>query len=435
MKHLILITNFFCKNKLKALALFIILLSNSIIIYTSIGFVNYREYSNSLFDRNKLKLSDYVYIYSQYDYQASFEFYDENGNFDTKSFNKKYADVVSDDAYHQIEQLSAVDKVLSYCVEDRGYNKYNDENISLMFSNEDTARFWEYDLSDGCWFWDAKGSGAYPNAVVCGSAFKKVKVYTDIEIIYNTNRYKIHVIGKVAAPYQTINISGEYSTGLTNENRIFFLDDEKSLKTFGSSIKRFPTSAIVKYKDGTDDDEIKACRNFYARYVYDHLNMEMLDVDDIICYTSTDDMFQNADSYLDSAKTEATVNILIFSLIALITFTILSILMAKVKQSEFCIYYFCGCTRKQSFLIFISGIFGVTLFAGIISSVVIFLHSCLVYNGVLSKDLSRYIISGNCYGFVWLFLLINMLLGTVIPFVMINKRNFNLVTFYKSQKV
>ena len=438
-KNIKLCFQFFGKNKLKVLALLIIAVSNCIILCSSIGYCNYREYSFSMYDKPEIRNADYVKIYYQLNMQYQLNYENENGGVDAEAVNKSYSEALEDDVYHQIEQLPAVDSVYSYNVEENGDNRYNDSYISLLFSNEDTARLWDYELSDGCWFWETKQTSKYPNAVVCGSIFQNVEVGSDIEILYLSRPYKIHVIGKVAAPYQTVDVTGEYSLGLTNENRIFFLDDEMSYNTFGARIKRNPTGAIVKYKDNSTKEDIEECRKFYKSYVYGKLSKDLVDIDEseldeIDCFTEPEFKFNNTEHFIESAKREAFSRSTFFTVISALMFVILTALMVKVKMPEFCIYRFCGCTRIRSFIIFLSAILSITVLAGILGSLFMLLHTYMAYNGMTDMKMSGYIYGGNCYLTMWLTLIADVLLGSIIPFIVLCKRKITLITLYKTEK-
>ena len=324
-------------------------------------------------------------------------------------------------------------------IEEKGLIVYNDSYISLLFSNEDTARLWDYELSDGCWFWETKQTSKYPNAVVCGSIFQNVEVGSDIEILYGARPYKIHVIGKVAAPYQTVNITGDYSLGLSNENRVFFLDDEMSYNTFGAKIRRNPTSALVKYKDNSTKEDIEECRKFYKRYVYSKFSKDLVDIDEseidsIDGFAEPEFIFDGAEYSIESAKRETFPRSTFFTVISALMFVILTALMVKVKMPEFCIYRFCGCTRIRSFLIFLSAILSITVLAGILGSVFMLVHNYMIYNGMTDMKMSQYIYGGNCYLIMWLTLIADVLLGSIIPFIVLCKRKITLITLYKTEK-
>ena len=430
-KNIKLYFQFFGKNKLKFLAFLIIAVINCIVQCLSVGYCNYLEYSLNMYDRPELKYTDYVDIYNELDNQITFQFQDDYGAIDTESLEKTYSESLEDDVYHQIEQLPVVDKVYRY---DTASSRYDGSDVSLFFSDEDTARVWNYELSDGCWFWKTKQTSEYPNAVVCGSIFKNVKTNSDIEITYLKKRYKIHVIGKVAAPYRTVDFTGNYISGLTNENRIFFLDNKMNYNTFGASIKLNPTAAFVKYKDSASSDDIDECRYFYRDYIYDKLNMEMLDPSDIHPCSSHYLNMEGAEIGIREIKTNAFLFNFFFTAVTAFILIILAALMVKSKMLDFCIYRFCGCTRIRSFLIFLSTILSITVLAGIMGSAFMLVHNYMICDGMTDMKMSGYIYGGNCYLTMWLTLFMNVLLCSVIPFIVLCRRKINLITLYRTEK-
>lgn len=426
------ITNPIFTNKFKLVSLIIILICNSIIIYTSIGFINYRSYCIDIYDKPELKNADYVSIYEEVNYESSAWFVNDYGEVDIKSLNEKYAEIVNDDVYTQIEKMPAVDKVLSYCVENRGYNKYKDTDIEYLFSNEDTAEFWSYKLSEGCWFKETKQESEYPNAVVCGAVFNDVEVGSDIEVTYNTYQHKIHVIGKIGAPYQTIDLNGEFSLGITNTARVFMLNNMHTMKTFGETIRRYPTSAIVKYNSDASFDDIKKCHQFYEQYLCEMMPY-MDKAQAALCHSEMNGKISDSREMVQFVTKSTGISSLIFSFISMFLFVSIIAVMAKGKMLDFCIYYFCGLTKIKSYIIFMVSVVIVTVLAGMISTGIMGVHTMLIHFGLFSGNLAEYVISINCYLFVWLSLIANILVGGIIPFRIIIKRKTTLTTLYKNE--
>ena len=48
--------------------------------------------------------------------------------------------------------------------------------------------------------------------------------------------------------------------------------------------------------------------------------------------------------------------------------------------------------------------------------------------------MSGYIYGGNCYLTMWLTLIADVLLGSIIPFIVLCKRKITLITLYKTEK-
>lgn len=433
-KNLKLIYEFFCGNTLKAVALLIIITSTCIIICSSLSRYIFSCCSLNYFNKLELLKSDYVIAYSGLSDIYDETYMDSDGNIDIKAFNEEYSKVVESDIYKQIETLSAVDKVYSYTIERYGQNLYNDTPISLIFGNMDTHKFFSYNLSDGCWFWDTEQTSEYPNAVLCGSIFENVKTGSNITITYNAKTYTIHVIGKVSAPYQTVEFTGEYSMSLTNDNKIFFLDNEMSIAAFSKTIKRYPTAAIVQYKEDATEKEIKECREFYKSVILDNIKIdEPIDIPDNMAYETTENMLEFSNNYIQSYIQSSVSRDTIFILIAAFMSILLAVMMVKSKFKEYCIYYFCGCAEKKTFLIFALSVVFINFISGFICSVYMMTYSYLLSQGQLNLQLSKCIFSTECYVLLGGYLLINIIISCIIPFIILKEKKLSLINFYKKE--
>ena len=178
---------------------------------------------------------------------------------------------------------------------------------------------------------------------------------------------------------------------------------------------------------------------FYKRYVYSKFSKDLVDIDEseidsIDGFAEPEFIFDGAEYSIESAKRETFPRSTFFTVISALMFVILTALMVKVKMPEFCIYRFCGCTRIRSFLIFLSAILSITVLAGILGSVFMLVHNYMIYNGMTDMKMSQYIYGGNCYLIMWLTLIADVLLGSIIPFIVLCKRKITLITLYKTEK-
>lgn len=429
-KNLKLFKEFFSKNIIKSLALLIVIVSTCIIFCSKIAEINYQFHSLSYFNKEELSNGECLNIYSCISDSYDMMYMDENGSVDMDSVNEKYSKAVESDIYRQIGELPAVDKVYSYTDESRGENLYNDSYIKLIFSNTDTYQFFNYDLSDGCWFWETEQTSEYPNVVLCGSIFGDVEVGSDIDITYLTKPYKVHVIGKVAAPYQHVEFVGDYIHGIKNTNTLFFMDDELSFKTFGSTIKRYPSAAVVQYKSDATEEEIEECHQFYRSAVYSK-------VDNIPAgkriYVSSDEYMELAYDYINNDIKQLLEKDLIFSIIAIFMTIILSVLMIRSKRNEHNIYCLCGASKRKNFLISFSAIASIAVAAGIICSIYMLNYSYMISNGMVSVSDIEFRFEWNCYAVMWLYLLVVSLISSVIPFIMLVRKKMTLITLYRKK--
>ena len=399
----------------------IIITSACVILCTSIAHLNYYYSSLSYFQKIGSKADD-VNIHDPYCQAVS--------KIDEP---EKYLEFIKNDIYGQIRKQPAVDKI--YDIVDVPFVEYNNnDNIDATFANIDTYDVFNLPLADGCWFSSTEQTSEYPNAVVCGSAFVNVKVGSDIEILYSSypsekKPYKIHVIGKVAPPYHTITLGcTSYNDAMMVRNEIFFLNNELSYNIFGDAMmgsQICPPSAIVKYKDSATEEDIEKCREFYNSF-FDEFNLEYQYKLYTPCEILINDGLSEINYYIKTTVTKD----LVFIGVASFMFIIMTVIMVKNKLREYYIYYFCGCSKKKTFLISIAAILSIAVVAGIICSAYMMISSYMVANGTAMYAASEYIFSGNCYVIMWAYLLLNVLISCIIPFVILVRKKMTLITLY-----
>lgn len=425
-----LLGDFFCNNRLRALALLIIIASTCVIFSSSIADYNYDADSLAYFDRDEFERADYVNIYESFEDRFMEQNYTGSGLYDATDFNEAYGNFVKSDVYTQIKKLPAVDKVYSY-TEETLTGTYNNTSFDLIFGDIDTHRVFDYRLSDGCWFWDAEQSSEYPNAVVCGSLFESVPVGSDIDIKYLGSMRRIHVIGKVSAPYHTVEFTNSLVHGLnTYRNKIFFLNDETSLKTFGETIKRYPSDAIVTYKADATDEEIKECQDFYKSFFTESEIKEYF----LTPFYELDDMIAEARQSINEEINNMLRRDLVFLFIATFIFIALTVLMVKKKLHDYYIFYFCGCTRKKSFWLSVAGISIIAIIAGLIASGYIMYSYYMISHGYYNGSQNSYVFDYRCHLVVWLYLAVVVLVSCIIPFIMVASKKSTLMSLYRKGK-
>lgn len=428
-KKMQLCFQFFHKNILKSLALLIIMVSSCVILSNMTAGVEYYIQAKNMFVGDDISNSDYVLIYNafnSYFFSKEEPVSSEDGaeQYNVDEYNKQFSALVKSDIYAQIKQFPAVNEVYSYTVENQMV-KYNNTTSDMYVADMDTYKRFAFNLSEGCWFDKADNNGEYPNAVVCGSNFADVRVGDNMEFDYGAfGKYKVHIIGKVAAPYATMDLNGDFSYGISYKNKIFLLNDEKTINTFGETIKRYPTSAIVSYKDNASIEEIEKCRSFY--------NSFFNDIEDYAVhrYLTAEEMFAAVDESINSSIKTALKTGGFCLGAATLMFIIISALMIKTKQKEYNIYSIVGSTKKQNFISSLLSLSVISLAAGIISTIYLIWFSYAVSNGVITNN-SYYYIGIISYLTLWGYLIINTIISAVIPYIMVFRKKMTLMTLYK----
>ncbi len=453
MKSLKLFGMFFHKNILKSLALLIISLSMCIIVSIIAANCNYYFQSVSFFSKKEILNSDFVKIYNKFNSLCEY-FYLECQS-DNKDYHYSINDYSNDcenfalsDVYGQIETLPAVDHVYSYTVLDKGRNIYNYADFQIICSDEPTYKLWDYSLSNGSWFWNTKESSEYPNVVLCGTIFENVDVGRNIDIIFNNSPYTVHVIGKVAAPYHTIRFTGDECSLDNFSNTIFVLRDDKTIDYFGEQILYRPASAFVAYKDSATKEEIEQCREFYESFFTNEnpyfsfdLNvvLDMAGVDDIESfqgspYDSTAELAERAKDIVMTTVTATLKQDLIIPLISTFMFVALSVLLVRKKQRDYSIYYFCGCSKRKTFLISLAGIASIAVVAGLICTGYMMWRTYIISHGMVTGGEYQYVFDTTVCLIVWGCLALCVLLSCIIPFRMIFSQKSSLLSLYRKGK-
>ncbi len=427
-KKLILVGQFFSRNKIKTFLLLIVMLSASIFIIQITSSFEYNLESLKFFEGDDIKNADLVSIYSDLDsyfLETAPSENDESGEWeelDSDQYNDQYKKLLDQNIYDKIKKFPAVSAVYYYTIEDMGAMKYKNTETDMYFAELDTYKRFPYALSSGQWFSSSESSGEYPDAVVCGPNFANVNVGDDIEVsYYNKNKQKIHIIGKVAAPYKTMDLNGDFTKGLSYSNKVFFLNEEKTLKAFGETINRNPTRAIVVYKPDAQKSMIEECRKYYESFFADAEDL------DLPGYDPCDEMLEQGENTFISQTKGLLGQYGIFILTGTVMFLILSILMVKSKQREYNMYLMFGSTKRTNFLFSLIGILIIAFVAGLISTVYLILFSYAVTNGLIVSS-NFYYVGVISYLSVWAYLLLNVIIAAFIPYIMIKRKSMNLIT-------
>lgn len=218
MKKIKLFSFFFSGNIIKTLCLITILGLSLIMMSDHLAFFRYNIMSASYINSDYFKNAIYVQVYNSFliNYQLeNQELAEKNIDEYNKTFLEKMLKMVDINFFEKSKTYPAVEDVYGYSYLGGTYDVYTDDTLKICFGSENTYRAFKYPLSSGTWFDAATQKSEYPNAVVCGYNYNSVRVGDDIEIqLYDVNdqpdyKIKVHVIGKIAAPYYNFQLGGE----------------------------------------------------------------------------------------------------------------------------------------------------------------------------------------------------------------------------------
>lgn len=445
-KFLKLFGMFFHKNILKSLALLLISVSVSIILSTTLANYNYYFKSISFFQKDEIIKSDQIQIYNTFHWLYIDLLINSegggNGRYDLGNLNEDYQKFVDTDVYGQIKKLPAVKDVYSYTVSTGGVS-YNHTDFQIICADEPTYKVCDYPLSSGNWFWNTEESSKYPNVVLCGSIFENVDIGSDIEIAFYYQPHKVHVIGKVAAPYYITRFLEPSNSLDYMNNTILVLKDDKTVDYFGKQILSHPDPALVVYKDSATDEEIEQCREFYESFFTTENPYLPFDADEIIDmielydYKAYDPIKDRVESAVEQVNWQIEISFkeqFIIVLIAAFMFVVLSILLVRKKQRDYYIYYFCGCSKRKTFLISLAGITSIAVVAGLICAGYMMWRNYIISHGMVTGGEYQYIFDTTVYLIVWGCLALCVLLSCIIPFQMIFSKKSSLISLYRKGK-
>lgn len=430
MKNIKLFLDFFSQNKIKMLAIFIVMSSAMVLLANTIIQNNYYQYTTSFFCKDELK--DTIFVQAAYVFELSLT--DEDGNLYedhySEEYQTKYQEIkeqLSNEPIPQkTQEFSAVDNVYySYYT----LGEYYTDDISVEIAPNDTYQVFDLMLSDGTWFQNCEQESEYPNAVLCGNIYKDVKIGEDIEITINGQNLKVHTIGKVQAPYYTIDVrlfsdsasNMTFNTSAYTKNRVFLLNNDFTQSVISKlNIHLFTDgSFFVSFKDSATQEE----KDDYFDYISQYGGQAFpayLDTNTIVENTIQD----NQNRLLSSLPLS-----LFYMVIATFMMICIATIVAKKKLMEHYTYYLCGCSRKRSFLLLLSGLAAVGILSALIAFLYLIFSNYMVSLGIQSH--LNILVDGSTYLYIFLYMLLIVLISLIIAFFSIRK--YTPIELYRSK--
>lgn len=431
-KKVTIFKQFFSRNLLKTLVLLIVMTAACVFVTQITSRIEYIDESTKFFSDDDISRSDYVTIFSDFDVY----FFEKNTVSDGKEpksdeknadeYNKQHDDLIGQSIYAQIKSFSAVSNVYYYTIEQFGAMKYNNTETDMYFADIETYKRFPYELSEGQWFSSSESSGEYPDAVLCGPNFSNVSIGDTIEINYYAypEKHKIHVIGKVAAPYKTMELNGDFTKGLSYTNKVFFLAEKKNTELFGKTILRNPTSAIVTYRANASEKQIEDCRSYYKSFYSD------IDTVTLNGYVPCSELLNESKTVTEKAKMNLLKEYGLFIIVGTVMFLTVAILMIKTKQKEFNLYLLFGSTKKKSFLYSFFGIAAIAFWAGLLGTTYLMWFSYAISHGMIVNN-NFYHVGLVSYLVMWGYLIVNTFIAAIVPYLMIIRKKMTLMTLHK----
>lgn len=425
MKNFRVFLSFFTNNKIKIVALIVIMVSAIIIISTTIAQYRYNKYTTGFFEKNELKNSICVQT-NIADRLGGTEASDKLKDGEIDSFiQESSSKLFEEDVFQKLYKFLAVKNVYgSFLI----HAEYNKTITSVNFAPKETYDVFNYRLSSGCWFDECEQSSEYPNAVLCGNIYENVQVGNNVDIQLadvNNKTYTVtlHVIGKVQAPYYTFDFTSKSSDAeyFAAQNKsadisqsIFLLDDDVTKKAFGEISKNVNDINIeypnffISFKEDASQQKINEFKDYLSKS--GEASAAYFDTDEMVKYMRQID--------IESLKDSLPLSLFYF-VIATFTLICVSAVIVKRTLSEHYIFYLCGCSRIKSFMIMLCGILSVSFLSAITASVYLFLTNNFIASG--NNLYATVFIDEYSYLYIWIYAVAAALISLIIPFFTFRK--------------
>ncbi len=396
--------------------------SAMIIMSTTVAHNRYYQYATHFCSKDELK--DSIFVQTHISFRENIT--DENGkpyeDYSSEEYQEKYNQIyqklLNEPVQQKSREFSAVKGVYSYA-DEWSSPIYNSISTTIKLASEETYKLFDYSLSSGVWFQDCEQTSEYPNAVLCGDMYKDIQVGENIEIIVDTQTLKLHVIGKVKAPYYVLYFNQaandaeciNFNTSSSMENCIFLLDNDFTRNTIEQYNMHWDNmnTFFVSFKDDATQEEKDEYLNYLSQYGSNDWPA-YLDTNTIVNNTVQD----TQDKLLSSLPLS-----LFYIGIATFTLICISVITIKKKLAEHYTYYLCGCSRAKSFVLLVAGLFSV----GIVSAIITFLYLLFMNYLLISgqNPYSEMLIDEYSYLYVFLYMIFTLLITLTVAFFSFRK--------------
>ena len=404
MKTLKLIFEFFIKNKIPAIIIFVTFTVVLFMTNYNMSLCRYITYTKDMFVNTETKNSLYCMP-----------------NFDTDSLMAK-ADTF-DPFGEELDKIeNEAKKYKAYTPFKRAesfVSLFNGSQIDNFLFTQDMVDEYRINLSAGSWNGLTEES-EYLNCIVSGRRFDYLNVgdITEIEIIddYNskTTNVKVKVVGKLANP----NIIPQFNRSGTNiqankiyrklDGMIFMKSDKLSKIMNDANVTQITqNNFMTAYKEGSSENDRKEYREFLEKKLY------VRDYNQILEETNK--------QINKNIRTKLPTPIFLLIIVGLSLIS-LSVLFVNKKIREHSIYYLCGCNRRKSYFIISCAIGLMGLLGGLLNILFIVNYDFLTSNGIINMS-DGLIYDGQTVLFTLLYALAVSAVSVIISILVFRKNS------------
>ena len=398
MKRITILLEFYRKNIVAVLLLFLFMATSLFYMIELLGYLYYQTYSLRMMD--ELGFTDGVYAMAA-------DGFDQQTQNQTPTYDAFLA-----------QEFAGVENVvnLSY-----SYSYWNGQTLNIMVCDQDFLSRFSFS-DEGDWFTQDTTDPSQPVEIVVGGAVLSDVSVGDTIILEDRDengqlisQTPTKVIGKDVEPTMLIhlgyiadNVSAENL--FSNCNNLIYMTKEGFLRLYGSDISEKHNNFLVTFRpDATEEERQQVL-------VFLHTHGRTISFDEIRTISRDRIIAQLRN---DLPRPLFMLGISVFAMISV------SVLLTAKQMKDYPIYYLVGYSRRRSFFNTFVGILGISGVAGGVNLLYLF---WLNQNFVSLKnshytEYYNYLVPTSSALYILLFILLSTLLSMLIPFAMLRKHS------------
>lgn len=391
MKKIKLILGFYQNNMLLAFLLVTIITITFFNVTFTLGRFRYYSYSKDVYQNASLENAVY--------FMPSIDIMDEELDF-------KILELIS-----QIEKIPGVRDVLSY-QNNMVSASYHGRGFSAVLYGNQMLKSFPMPLTEGSWF--SEPQNVEPNVydvVVGGSMFYGLHVGDKIPIrlldVSKTSaspeQIEVNIVGILKPPASIPTFGGSGTDVVTDQfiqpADIMIFEESVNIPTVIKESLVVPSfNSFVVFEHDISREEKENCLDFLSRHGI---------------YATYDEIIENTNSYIKDNFENGLVLPVFFVFVSTVALICSSALFIQKKIGEYSIYYLCGYSRKQIFLVAMGGLSLIVVIACTINVLFILLYPILMMWGSFGGEIL--ILDGYSILLVICYSLLTLFLSTLLP--------------------